>query len=52
MSLNKKNPRFAGKTERVKNISFHPSKPWVIVAMRSGLIELWDYNLEISLAKF
>lgn len=44
--------KFAVKSSRVKNISFHPSKPWVIVAMRSGLIEMWDYNLKISIAKF
>ncbi len=36
--MNNQQLKFETKTDRVKNICFHPSKPWVIVAMRSGLI--------------
>lgn len=34
---------FDHKTNRVKSLSFHPRRPWIIVALHTGLIQLWDY---------
>ena len=31
---------------------FHPSRPWVIASLHSGLIQIWDYNMKIMIAKF
>ncbi|CAL5996489.1 Coatomer_alpha subunit [Hexamita inflata] len=30
-------------TARVKSVTFHPRRPWVLVAMHDGFIEIWDY---------
>lgn len=44
--------KFEAKSARVKGIAFHPSKPWVIASLHSGSIQIWDYNMKISVAKF
>ena len=44
--------KFQAKSARVKGISFHPSKPWVITSLHSGDIQIWDYNMKICIAKF
>lgn len=44
--------KFEAKSARVKGISFHPSKPWVITGLHNGEIQIWDYNMKINVAKF
>ena len=44
--------KFEAKSARVKGIAFHPSKPWVITALHSGWVHIWDYNMKICVAKF
>jgi len=44
--------KFEANSARVKGISFHPSKPWVITSLHSGLIQIWDYNMKICVGKF
>ena len=39
--------KFTQNTERVKGSSFHSSRPWIVTALYSGVIELWDYRLHI-----
>ncbi|KGG50976.1 hypothetical protein DI09_49p60 [Mitosporidium daphniae] len=35
---------FDHQTSRVKGLSFHPRRPWVIVSLHTGIIQLWDYH--------
>ena len=49
MSLTKK---FETHTARVKGICFHPTRPWIITSLHSGIIQIWDYNMSIILATF
>jgi len=44
--------KFEAKSPRVKGLAFHPSKPWVITALHSGWVHIWDYNMKICIAKF
>lgn len=49
MSLAKK---FETLTARVKGACFHPSRPWIITSLHSGIIQIWDYNMKIIIATF
>lgn len=49
MSLIKK---FETQTARVKGVCFHPTRPWIITSLHSGLIQIWDYNMHIIIASF
>ena len=44
--------KFEAKSQRVKGIAFHPSKPWIITSLHSGNIQIWDYNMKLCVAKF
>uniref|UniRef100_A0A915E442 Coatomer subunit alpha n=1 Tax=Ditylenchus dipsaci TaxID=166011 RepID=A0A915E442_9BILA len=33
--------KFESKSARVKGISFHPTRPWVLASLHSGVIQLW-----------
>lgn len=44
--------KFEVKSARVKGLCFHPTKPWVITSLHSGLVQIWDYNMKILIAKF
>jgi coatomer protein complex subunit alpha (xenin) len=44
--------KFEAGSARVKGMAFHPSKPWIIASLHSGCIQIWDYNMKISVAKF
>jgi len=44
--------KFEAKSARVKGIAFHPSKPWIITSLHTGHIQIWDYNMNISVGKF
>lgn len=37
--------KFETKSARVKGISFHPTRPWVLTSLHSGTIQLWDYRI-------
>ncbi|CAD5208962.1 unnamed protein product [Bursaphelenchus xylophilus] len=49
MSLLKK---FESQSARVKGISFHPTRPWVLTSLHSGIIQLWDYRMCVMLDKY
>ena len=40
------------KSPRVKGISFHPKRPWVLASLHSGVIQLWDYRMSTMIDKF
>ncbi|KAL3074516.1 hypothetical protein niasHS_015346 [Heterodera schachtii] len=44
--------KFESKSARVKGISFHPTRPWVLASLHSGVIQLWDYRLCVLIDKF
>lgn len=33
-------------------ISFHPTRPWVLTSLHSGVIQLWDYRMCVLIEKF
>ncbi|KAI6238268.1 Coatomer subunit alpha [Aphelenchoides fujianensis] len=49
MSLLKK---FESKSARVKGITFHPTRPWVLTSLHSGIIQLWDYRMCVLIDKY
>lgn len=44
--------KFESKSNRVKGLSFHPSRPWIASSLHNGLIQLWDYRMGTMLDKF
>ncbi|KAF6000986.1 hypothetical protein F1559_000612 [Cyanidiococcus yangmingshanensis] len=36
---------FESKSSRVKGLSFHPKRPWILASLHSGAIQLLDYRL-------
>ncbi|XP_044734927.1 coatomer subunit alpha [Chrysoperla carnea] len=44
--------KFETKSARVKGISFHPKRPWVLASLHNGVIQLWDYRMLTLLEKF
>lgn len=36
------NPSFETRTARVKGISFHPTRSWVLTSLHNGKVQLWD----------
>lgn len=44
--------KFESKSTRAKGIAFHPSRPWVLVALFSSTIQLWDYRMGILLHRY
>lgn len=44
--------KFETKSARVKGLSFHPKRPWILAGLHSGVIQLWDYRMCTLLDKF
>ncbi|XP_055957036.1 coatomer subunit alpha isoform X2 [Patella vulgata] len=44
--------KFETKSARVKGLSFHPKRPWVLASLHNGLIQLWDYRMCTLIDKF
>ncbi|XP_022914728.1 coatomer subunit alpha [Onthophagus taurus] len=44
--------KFETKSARVKGLSFHPKRPWVLASLHIGVIQLWDYRMCTLLEKF
>lgn len=38
--------KFETSSNRVKGISFHPTRYWVLASLHNGVIQLWDYNAQ------
>lgn len=43
---------FETDSNKVKCISFHPTRPWLLASLHTGVIQLWDYRIKIMIAKF
>jgi coatomer alpha subunit, putative len=44
--------KFETKSARVKGLSFHPKRPWILASLHNGIIELWDYRVSTLIDKF
>jgi len=44
--------KFTTKSNRVKGLSFHPHRPWILSSLHNGQIQLWDYSMEILIYTF
>ncbi|KAJ1426745.1 vesicle coat complex COPI, alpha subunit [Ochromonadaceae sp. CCMP2298] len=44
--------KFESKSNRVKGLSFHPIRPWILASLHNGHIQLWDYRMGTLLDKF
>ena len=42
--------KFETKSNRVKGLSFHPSRPWVLCSLHNGIVQLWDYRMGTLIA--
>jgi coatomer protein complex subunit alpha (xenin) len=44
--------KFETKSKRVKGLCFHPKRPWVLVSLHNGVIQLFDYRIGVLVDKF
>ena len=44
--------KFETKSQRVKGLSFHPNRPWILACLHTGEIQLWDYRIGTLIEKF
>jgi WD40 repeat protein len=44
--------KFETKSNRVKGLSFHPRRPWILASLHSGIIQLWDYRMGTLIDRF
>lgn len=44
--------KFESKSSRAKGVAFHPKRPWVLVALHSLTIQLWDYRMGTLIDRF
>ena len=44
--------QFESKSNRVKGISFHAKRPWILASLHNGCIQLWDYRMGTLLERF
>jgi len=40
------------KSNRVKGLSFHPTRPWILASLHNGVIQLWDYRIRTLVDRF
>ncbi|KAK4519191.1 TFIIH complex serine/threonine-protein kinase subunit kin28 [Mucor velutinosus] len=44
--------KFESKSNRVKGISFHTKRPWILASLHNGCIQLWDYRMGTLIERF
>ncbi|XP_050227134.1 coatomer subunit alpha-2-like [Mercurialis annua] len=44
--------KFETKSNRVKGLSFHSKRPWILSSLHSGVIQLWDYRMGTLIDRF
>lgn len=37
--------KFETKSARVKGLSFHPRRPWLLASLHNGTVQIWDYRM-------
>jgi len=45
-------PIFETKSNRVKGVAFHPTRPWILASLHNGVIQLWDYRIRTLVDRF
>ena len=44
--------KFETKSKRVKGLSFHKHRPWILASLHNGSINMFDYRAQVLLEKF
>ncbi|KAJ1619137.1 WD40-repeat-containing domain protein [Pavlovales sp. CCMP2436] len=44
--------KFETKSNRVKGVAFHCSRPWVLASLHNGVVQLWDYRMGTLIDRF
>ncbi|KAG0449917.1 hypothetical protein HPP92_027024 [Vanilla planifolia] len=44
--------KFETKSNRVKGLTFHTKRPWILASLHSGVIQLWDYRMGTLIDRF
>ncbi|KAM7514102.1 hypothetical protein LguiA_003685 [Lonicera macranthoides] len=44
--------KFETKSNRVKGLSFHSKRPWILASLHSGVIQLWDFRMGTLIDRF
>ncbi|ORX92865.1 coatomer protein alpha subunit [Basidiobolus meristosporus CBS 931.73] len=44
--------KFESKSNRVKGLSFHPKRPWILTSLHNGSVQLWDYRMGTLVERF
>ena len=44
--------KFETKSKRVKGISFHKYRPWILASLHNGCIDMYDYRACALIEKF
>ena len=44
--------KFETKSKRVKGLSFHKTRPWILASLHNGSIHLFDYRAQALLDKY
>ncbi|KAJ3382907.1 hypothetical protein HDU92_004501, partial [Lobulomyces angularis] len=44
--------KFETKSNRVKGLTFHPKRPWILASLHNGSLQLWDYKMGTLIDRF
>src|ERR1700722_20179627 len=44
--------KFDQKSNRVKGVAFHPTRPWILTCHYNGSIQIWDHKLKTLVDKY
>eukprot|EP00667_Euglena_gracilis_P000339 EG_transcript_339 len=44
--------KFETRSNRVKGLSFHPKRTWILASLHNGVIQLWDYRMGTLIDRF
>lgn len=44
--------KFKTKSNRVKGLSFHSKRPWILASLHGGVIQLWDCHMGTLIDRF
>lgn len=40
--------QLSARSDRVKSVDFHPTEPWLLVALYNGQVHIWNYENQAS----
>ncbi|KAJ0081795.1 hypothetical protein Patl1_10353 [Pistacia atlantica] len=52
LKLRKMFTKFETKSNRMKGLSFHSKRPWILASLHSVVIQLWDYHMGTLIDRF